>query len=482
MASKSKKSLTGSEATIWEKELEINRLIEESSIHLTEGDLGRSLELAKEAGKKERSYLSYLQSNSLLHDGALQMTFATWFHLALVYEKNEMYQEAIQAYTYLVKQKKFQKNIGVVRVQLGNIYYIQRSYDDAIQMYRMAADTFGPENKEKCRTISAKMGHAYARQGKFVTAIHHYENASRSSQDLSSIFNLLICHAILGNTQEVKKIFVKMLNSAVKGFVQSTYQRYHKSSSDIDTIIVKDPLEEYLDQKMQKLTTLIFTAAHIVLLSINNLSTTDDTFAWMQNQLKEHFPQIAVKVELNHAIFCLYSQDYDRGLRLLKSFEKKDQESLAMAAVNLSTIFFLEKNYYKSNFYADMALKQSRFNVNALVNKGNLILEQGDLETARDFYLEALSVNSACPEAIYNLGLVYTRLKQDEDALVTFEKLHHVSPNDPPVIYQVASIYERQIQWTMAMKWYNLLYTRIPVDGTMMMKLDQLAERMADEK
>jgi intraflagellar transport protein 88 len=300
ISSKSKKSHTGTEAAIWEKELEINSLIEESSIQLTAGDLRRALELAKEAGKKERLYLSYIQSKSLVHDDAVHLTFATWFHLALVYERNEMYQEAIQAYTYLVKQKKFLAYTGVVRVQLGNILCNQRSYDDAIQMYQMAADIFSRDNQETSRKISAKIGHIYALQGKVVEAIHHYQNAARSPQDLTSTFNLLVCHSILGNREEVKKLFVKLVSSAIKGSMQSIYQRYHKNSSDIDTLIIKDPLEEYLDQKMQKMTSLLSSAAHIVLLSANDQAKVDDTFSWMQNQLKEHFPQIAAKIEMNH--------------------------------------------------------------------------------------------------------------------------------------------------------------------------------------
>jgi len=40
----------------------------------------------------------------------------------------------------------------------------------------------------------------------------------------------------------------------------------------------------------------------------------------------------------------------------------------------------------------------------ALVNKGNVMYNRGDLEKAREFYREALQNDSSCVEALYNFG------------------------------------------------------------------------------
>jgi intraflagellar transport protein 88 len=37
---------------------------------------------------------------------------------------------------------------------------------------------------------------------------------------------------------------------------------------------------------------------------------------------------------------------------------------------------------------------------------GNVLLERGDLERAKELYLEAIGVEADCVEAIFNLGLV----------------------------------------------------------------------------
>ena len=45
----------------------------------------------------------------------------------------------------------------------------------------------------------------------------------------------------------------------------------------------------------------------------------------------------------------------------------------------------------------------------ALVNKGNCLFSASNFEGARDYYIEALTVESLCVEAVYNLGLCVHR-------------------------------------------------------------------------
>jgi tetratricopeptide (TPR) repeat protein len=45
----------------------------------------------------------------------------------------------------------------------------------------------------------------------------------------------------------------------------------------------------------------------------------------------------------------------------------------------------------------------------ALVNKGNCLYVAGDYEKAREFYQEAISVESLCAEALFNLGMHFNK-------------------------------------------------------------------------
>lgn len=43
----------------------------------------------------------------------------------------------------------------------------------------------------------------------------------------------------------------------------------------------------------------------------------------------------------------------------------------------------------------------------ALVNKGNVLFARNEFEKAREFFKEALSNDSSCVEALYNLGKLF---------------------------------------------------------------------------
>jgi len=84
--------------------------------------------------------------------------------------------------------------------------------------------------------------------------------------------------------------------------------------------------------------------------------------------------------------------------------------------------------------YAERAVKADRYDPAALVNKANVALAvRGDVEKARELYREALLSDASCVEAIYNLALVYKRLRRYDDAIQCFAKLNVVLRNDPQV-------------------------------------------------
>ena len=82
-----------------------------------------------------------------------------------------------------------------------------------------------------------------------------------------------------------------------------------------------------------------------------------------------------------------------------------------------------------------------------------------DYNKAKEYYLEAIGVQSDCIEAIYNLGMVNIRMDAIYEAIQAFEKLHSVCPNIPEVLYKIAKLYEYMKQYDDAIKYYSLLLT-----------------------
>ena len=75
------------------------------------------------------------------------LTFSVLLHLGTIYQKSGMATEAIQTYNVLVKNKMFDR-AGRVRINIGNIYFEQKKYLQAIKMYRMALDQIPAAQQE----------------------------------------------------------------------------------------------------------------------------------------------------------------------------------------------------------------------------------------------------------------------------------------------------------------------------------------------
>lgn len=79
---------------------------------------------------------------------------------------------------------------------------------------------------------------------------------------------------------------------------------------------------------------------------------------------------------------------------------------------------------------------------------------KGQYDEGEELFQEALGVDSVdCVEAIFNLGyffplklaftqlgLVFKKLDNIEMALRSFHKLNAILPNDPEVVFQIASL------------------------------------------
>jgi intraflagellar transport protein 88 len=122
-----------------------------------------------------------------------------------------------------------------------------------------------------------------------------------------------------------------------------------------------------------------------------------------------------------------------------------------------------------------------RYNAKALVNKANCLFINGDFDAAKNLYLEAIGVQADCSQAIFNLGLTNAQLGLAEEAIMAFDKVHLLTPNDPQVLFQIADIYELQGRSEDAVKWFNVLAARVPSDPAILARLGQLHTGTGDE-
>ena len=98
----------------------MNELIEESTFAAAEGNYQHALEKAKEAGKKERQLSKQREQMTPPTQVNLDLTYCVLFNLANQYHACKLYQEAINTYSVIVKNKLFSQSgrLRVVRITI----------------------------------------------------------------------------------------------------------------------------------------------------------------------------------------------------------------------------------------------------------------------------------------------------------------------------------------------------------------------------
>lgn len=95
---------------------------------------------------------------------------------------------------------------------MGNIYYAQKKYTNAIKMYRMALDQLAANGKELTYKIHKNIGNAFVKLGQFSDAIEAYKNIPEGNSDVATGYNLLLCYYAHGDKDKMKEHFLKLLS------------------------------------------------------------------------------------------------------------------------------------------------------------------------------------------------------------------------------------------------------------------------------
>ena len=190
-------------------EKKVNLLIEESTFAAQDGNLQLALDKAKEAGKKERLLAKQREQFNLADQMNLDLTYCVLFNLANQYHANKLYQEALNSYGVIVKNKLFNQS-GRLRVNMGNIYFEQQKYSQAIKMYRMALDQISNSNRDFRLRVMRNIGNAFVKMGQFQDAVTSFEAIMEGNPDYHTGFNLILCYFALGDKDKMKRGFQRL--------------------------------------------------------------------------------------------------------------------------------------------------------------------------------------------------------------------------------------------------------------------------------
>ena len=468
------------ETKIKRYELEINQLIDESAILCSENNFRDALQKGKDAFQKQKHMERYLDQNELNEMLNMELYFCVSLNLATLYEKNELYQEAIQEYTSLTNAKNYESGVeSFVRVNMGNIYFKQKKYKQAVKMYKKALDLVPQELKMSMKyKIMRNLGHAYVQENLYFEAITTYEEILDKSPDFESAFNLMLCYFTKGEKEKMKNNFCEMI--AIDNF--SDIEEEPEEEKPGEEGFKPDVLKIELKERRKKAAKYILDAAKLIAPAIEEDPI--DGFNWIIDILKgskSHYTGVQSEIEIKKAVSFINQKDIEKAIETLKAFEKKDKNMMAIASTNISFLYFLEKDYKNSDKYAEMALEYDRFNAKALVNKGNCLFIRNDFRKAKECYLEAIGVTADCIEALYNLALVNKKLNAFHDALTALDKLQTIVSKNPEVLYQIASLHDLMGNNKLARKWFDILITYCPNDPNIHARIGSLYALDKDE-
>lgn len=428
------------EDTAKEMEAKVHSLLEASAEAAAKGDAVQTLERAKECVRREKALVKFKDTNGLSDSINLDLTFSVNLNLAQAYHINKMHTEALNTYTGLVKNKQFVQG-SRLRINMGNIYSEEKKYSQAIKQYRMAVDQIPASNKNlKCK-VQRNIGNCLVKCGQFQDAITAFEMVMEAEPEFPAGFNLIVCYYALGDIELMKKGFQRLLavplpmeeedqeeeEEGKKGGAASAGGREGGSGSGSSSSVAEDVLEdlhaleisrdalsEALRSRQRNALELVGNAAKLIAPVIEPRDWVQG-YDWVIEQLKSRHSTVCSELQICKALEYMAHRQFDRAIEDLKAFEKKDVHLRARAANNLSFLYFLEGDVAQAHKYANLAVKHDRYNAKALVNLGNCLLEQGDMDRAKELYLEAIGVEADCVEAIYNLGLVRERGREDKE-------------------------------------------------------------------
>ncbi|KAK8864014.1 Intraflagellar transport protein 88 [Tritrichomonas musculus] len=461
-----KDSKDAPEIKVKEFKKSIMAAIQESSINISKGDFQAALTKAKEAKTEMKNLQDFITSKTIDDADFKSYKHTVLMQLADAYKRNAMWEDALNTLQRLLKDREF-PHLHMIYLEIGNIYSAQQKYEEAIKNYEMGINHLKPDTNRLMARFHQCCGIAHIQLGDYHKALSEFETAMRQDPSIKTGYNLVLCHSILSSVDELRDSFTRLL--AVKPPMTIT----EMNDSDV--------LGNQMHIERREQVRLVMLASRLV--ATKSDKDWQQSYEFVLQQLKRSkYPEAAGEFEIAYSLAYLNHQAPDKAIEMLRSIRKKDPSLMALAATNLSFLYFLEQNFESADKYATIALENDKYNAQALVNKGNCYMQAGHEEEARDSYLEAIGVEADCVEALYNLGIVSKLMGSYDEALQVFDKLSRIVPKAPEVAFEISDCYDKIGMVPQAIDCLHRLFNILPTDPAMWKKLGGIWDRDGNEQ
>ncbi|KAF5300708.1 hypothetical protein FQA39_LY11070 [Lamprigera yunnana] len=463
------------------QERKIMQLIEESCVANNQRNYRQALDKAKEASNKERNLIRLQEQSGLSDTHNMDLTYTVLFTLGNQYVANELYTEALNTYQLIIKNRMF-TNAHRLKINIGNIYYKQGQYHQAIKMYRMALDQVPSSQKNLRIKIMHNIGMVFVRMGQWDEAVASLEYIMNEQPSHRAGLHLVLCCLALEDVERMKNAFSLLLSVPLELEDEEKYNHVQDDLNDrmLAGAIRNDELHTYEKKKRTDAEFCVLTAAKLIAPLIENGFS--EGYDWCVSVIKNsEYGHLAGDLEINKAVMFLKQKQVSEAIDTLKSFGNESNIG-ANAAINLSFIYFQQKDYENAEKYGLIVKNVDNYNAAGFVNLGACYMAKNDLEQAKNFFMSSLDLDPSCFEALYNLGLVLKHQGHYDDALECFQKFSGSLSLIPDIIYQTACIFEGLGDFEAACEAYQQLLGLVPTDATILQKLGELYDHEGDKQ
>ncbi|OHT11609.1 TPR Domain containing protein [Tritrichomonas foetus] len=443
----------------------ITKAIQESSNLIAKGEAQTALVKAKEAETEMKNLQDFITQKAIEDTDFKTVKFTVLMQLADAYKANSMWDDAHHRYQRLLKDREF-PHPQIIYLEIGNIYMAQQKYEDAIKNYEMGINHLKPDTTRLIARFNQCCGVAQIYLGDYHKALSSFETAMRQDPSIKTGYNLVLCHSVLSSTEELREAYTRLL--AVK------------PQMSINELGNSDILGNQLHIERREQVRLVMLASRLVASKFEHNWQESYEFV-LQQLLKSKYPEAAGEFEIAYSLAHLQHKNTNKAIEMLRQIRKKDPQLMALAATNLSFLYYLEQDYENADKYATIALDHDKYNAQALVNKGNCYMQANREEEARDSYLEAIGVEADCVEALYNLGMVSKLMGAYDEALQVFEKLNRIVPKCPEVVFEISDCYEKIGLISNSIDWMHRLINLVPTDPGVWFRLGAIWDRDNNE-
>jgi tetratricopeptide (TPR) repeat protein len=119
------------------------------------------------------------------------------------------------------------------------------------------------------------------------------------------------------------------------------------------------------------------------------------------------------------------------------------------------------RDYDKTLYYIDRALKVDELESKAYLLRGVVMIENGDTVRGIKNFMKAIDVNQDYFEANLQLGILYAA-KKNELAIDYFNNAINISPGNIDVMYYLAMFYQETGRFEKAIQEYNVILENDP--------------------